>query len=107
MEEEKNRILVLSELVPHLPENMLTEALSTAYEIENKRVRELILEDVVLKNETILSFLFHKLSYLPCSTFQKDLATFMPFILALAGDEAPQAAEGIYHAIQEVCGWWP
>jgi hypothetical protein len=31
----------------------------------------------------------------------------MPFILALAGDKAPQAAEGIYHAIQEVCGWWP
>ena len=36
-----------------------------------------------------------------------DLATLMPFILALAGDEAPQAAEGIYHAIQEVCAWWP
>lgn len=31
----------------------------------------------------------------------------MPFILALAGDEAPQAAEGIYYAIQEVCEWWP
>ena len=31
----------------------------------------------------------------------------MFFILALADNEAPQAAEGIYHAIQEVCEWWP
>jgi hypothetical protein len=37
----------------------------------------------------------------------EDLNALMPFILALAGDEAPQAAEGIYQAIQEVCGWWP
>jgi hypothetical protein len=36
-----------------------------------------------------------------------NLAALMPFILALAGDEAPQAAAGIYHAIQEVCAWWP
>ena len=36
-----------------------------------------------------------------------ELAIFMPLILALAGDEARQAAEGIYHAIQEVCAWWP
>jgi hypothetical protein len=28
-------------------------------------------------------------------------------LFALAGDEAPQAAEGIYQAIQDVCGWWP
>ena len=33
--------------------------------------------------------------------------TRLPFILALASDEAPQAAEGIYQAIEEVCGWWP
>lgn len=33
------------------------------------------------------------------------LAALMPFILALASDESLQAAEGIYHAIEEVCGW--
>ncbi|MEZ4733392.1 MAG: hypothetical protein R3E79_40365 [Caldilineaceae bacterium] len=43
----------------------------------------------------------------PRGEFMHDLAALMPFILALAGDEAPQAAEGIYQAIQEVCGWWP
>ncbi|MEZ4862975.1 MAG: ATP-binding protein [Caldilineaceae bacterium] len=43
----------------------------------------------------------------PRDEFMYDLAALMPFILALAGDEAPQASEGIYHAIQEVCVWWP
>lgn len=43
----------------------------------------------------------------PRSEFLSKLANMVPFILALAGDEAPQAAEGIYHAIQEVCEWWP
>ena len=43
----------------------------------------------------------------PRPEFINDLAILMPFILALAGDEAPEAAEGIFHAIQEVCGWWP
>ena len=39
--------------------------------------------------------------------FLKGLASLMPFILAIAGDEAPQAADDIYSAIQEVCEWWP
>jgi len=43
----------------------------------------------------------------PRPEFLGDLTALMPFILALAGDEAPQAAEGIYHAIEEVCAWWP
>lgn len=43
----------------------------------------------------------------PRPEFLQDLATLMPFTLALAGDEASQAAEGIFHAIQEVCAWWP
>ena len=47
------------------------------------------------------------LAVYPRPAFLDDLAALMPFILALAGDEAPQAAEGIYHAIQEVCEWWP
>lgn len=30
----------------------------------------------------------------------------LPSTFALAGDEALQAAEGIYQVIQEVYGWW-
>ncbi len=51
----------------------------------------------------ILSFLAAR----PRPEFLNDLAALMPFILSLAGDEGPQAAKGIYHAIQEVCEWWP
>ena len=28
-------------------------------------------------------------------------------VVLLIGDEAPQAAEDICHAIQKVCAWWP
>jgi hypothetical protein len=41
----------------------------------------------------------------PRPEFLHDLASLTPFILALASDEAPQAATGIFHAIQEVCAW--
>lgn len=58
-------------------------------------------------NYSALSICLNMLSTKPRTTFLKELSALVPLLLAFAGDEAPQAAEGIYHAIQEVCGWWP
>ena len=36
-----------------------------------------------------------------------DLDKLIPFVLALADDNSEQTAVDIFHAIQEVCSWWP
>jgi len=46
------------------------------------------------------------LSQRPRPEFIDDLETLLPFVLALAGDEAPQAATGIFQALRDVYAWW-
>lgn len=43
----------------------------------------------------------------PRPAFLRDLEALLPFVLSLDGDEVPQTAIGIFHAIQEICTWWP
>lgn len=49
----------------------------------------------------------HQLSQRPRPQFLGDIESLMSFILALADEEAPQAATGIFQALQDVCAWWP
>ena len=112
----------LSSLASHLPITWLGELLTAAGSIEND-YHNLHWRDLALRNlvkpliacilqspELVYSSFVETLPVLasrPRPEFLRDITFLMPVILALAGDEAPQAAEGIYHAVQEVCGWWP
>lgn len=116
------RAEVLDMLVPKLPEceqrELLTEALSAIHTNENTWQNAGILRGLAphlatwaaqqpQQSHSVFAETLSILASQPRPEFLSDLAALMPFILALAGDEAPQAAEGIYHAIQEVCEWWP
>lgn len=109
---------VLNTLMIYLPNDMLGDALMTAHTIQGEYYRASALGDLVplliewsmqqphLSHLVFADFL-QVIALRPRPQFLQDLAALMPFILAMAGDEAPEAAEGIYHAIQEVCVWWP
>jgi hypothetical protein len=122
--DEYYRAEALHGLAPHLPEqrqSLLCEALTVARKIEDK--------DEYDSRVQVLSSLAHSLAtwvnqrdslayrtwvetlpllaVRPRPQFLRDLTALMPFLFALADDEAAPAAAGIYHAIQEVCGWWP
>jgi len=83
---EADRIIALKALAPHLtawnrkfPESAYLEWTRTLHQLSQRRRPQ----------------------------FLRDIASLMPFILALADEEAPQAATGIFQALQDVCGWWP
>jgi len=107
--------IALTGLASHISEK---EALMIACSIEKANFRANVLRNLVDRfndwPQQAPNLAYHTwietlpvLAARPRPQFLQDLAVLMPFILALAGDEAPQAAEGIFHAIQEVCAWWP
>jgi hypothetical protein len=106
----------LGALAPYLPEELLLKTIEMALTIDYDREKLLeILGGELVKRGIALTDLAYEIwvnilqqmSRSNRPKFLRDLAALMPFILALAGDEAPQTAEGIYQAIQDVCGWWP
>jgi len=119
---DESRIHALSALTPHLSEyergDVLAEVLTTVCSLESRwrisdRLRVITPRLVNWANQqpakahNALTDTLSTLATHPRPEFFDNLTALMPFILALAGDEAPQAAAGIYHAIQEVCAWWP
>jgi hypothetical protein len=108
----------LSSLAPHLPAELWGEALTNVRAIGHEYYRAKALSSLAhplatwlnQRDSLVYRIWVETLSVLAASPrpqFLRDLTALMPFLLALAGDEAAPAAEGIYHAIQEVCGWWP
>jgi hypothetical protein len=119
---ESDRAWALSALAPHLPEAqqsaVLTEALAATRGIRNESDRTDALS-ALAPHLTAWSRKFpetaylewtrtlHQLSSRPRPQFLYDIQILMPFTLALADEEASQAAAGIFHALRDVCAWWP
>jgi hypothetical protein len=105
-------------LFPLLPPTLLPEALTAAAAIQHDGARGRTLESLAPSltrwTEDNSEMPYHAwcitlrtLVSHPHPAFLVDLAALLPFALALAGDDAPEVAAGIFHAIQEVCAWWP
>jgi hypothetical protein len=118
LKDERIRVDSLCEIMPHLSIELRIDITYQVGKIGTDEYRTKLLRVLVphlvtltsqqsIQSYHILANLLSQLVIHPRPVFFDNLAILMPFILALAGDEAPQAAEGIYHAIQEVCGWWP
>lgn len=122
IEDELSRVKVLGVLALQLPEvqqsEVLTEALAMARIIGNEYVRARALaalapqlaawnskfpESAYLEWTRTLP----QLSQRPRPQFLRDIKSLMPFTLALADEEAPQAATGIFQVLQDACAWWP
>ncbi len=116
------RAHLLSALAPRLLEHqrldvwtevLLAVAVIIGWEFRTNALEEIVPSFVSWANQrpklaqTALSTSLPKFAACPRPQFLEDLTILIPVVLALAGDEAPQAAEGIYHAIQEICAWWP
>lgn len=120
--ENYTRAAALSRLAPYLSDVdqglALTTGLATASSIIDDYLRGEALGGLIqslhvwtkrtpLSAYISFSDVLALLSHRPRPQFLRDLTVLTPWLLALAGDEAPQAAEGIFHAIQDVCAWWP
>jgi len=117
-----DRAIVLSELAARFGGSqqsiVLTEALALVQEIGNEYHRAETLAVLVpqLINwgrnapesaYPVYSTTLQRLSQRPRPEFARDLEALLPFVLALAGNEATEAATGVYEALRDVYKWWP
>ena len=118
MGDEDARARALGALAPYLPPAVLTEALTAIKGMRDDTARARALGALAphlaawqkkLPEAAYLEWThtIHQLSQRPRPQFLRDVESLMPFTLALADEEAPQAATGIFHALQDVCAWWP
>ena len=122
IENEDDRAWALAALAPHLPQEqqpaVLTKELAVARAMRDESDRLWALAALAPqlttwgRKDPEAAYLewtrtLPQLSQCPRPQFLLDIASLMPFTLALADEEAPQAATGISQALQEVCGWWP
>lgn len=110
--QEELRAKALTEIVPHLPEDLLAEAVEEMQKIKDEALRAEIMMQLMLRfvehaPTRLYSFWRETLPILTQGTRQdllSDFQTLTPVIVALGG---PEAIEETYLAIRDVGRWWP
>ena len=122
IEDKFERANALTKLIPCQQTNRqwstLYTALETAQAIGDRYKRTVALIDLAplligfMKRDQeegflVWTLLLHALAHCPRSDVLDHLFTLHEVIIELAGNEKESTAIDIFHAIQEVCEWWP
>jgi hypothetical protein len=107
-------VRVLTAAIPHRPHSARRGEQTIKFERQDERVLEAIIASLTaaLATRPAQAYLLwketlHVLAQQPRAGLLSNMKALLPFILALASDEAQEAAVGITAGLEEVGSWWP